>query len=150
MKIISGGQTGADRAGLDVAISLGLEYGGNLPKGRLTEEGPLDAKYSKMTELSSSSYPVRTKKNIVESDATLVFTMGKVGRGTALTIKTAKKCKKPCLHVDYMAQKDKDIEKEINRWLKENKPNVINIAGSRESAAKGIYKKVYETLVDIF
>lgn len=78
MKIISGAQTGADRAALDVAIALGLDYGGSLPKGRLTEEGPLDPKYDRMTELDSPSYPKRTLKNVLDSDATLLFTVGKI------------------------------------------------------------------------
>ena len=88
MKIISGAQTGADGAGIDAAIALGMEYGGAIPRGRLTEEGPLDPKYDQITELRSSSYPKCTLKNVLDSDATLLFTVGKISGGTALISKS--------------------------------------------------------------
>lgn len=83
-KIISGGQTGADRAGLDVAIELGIPHGGWIPKGRKTEEGPLPAKY-KLKEMRTTSYPKRTEKNILDSDGTVIFTFGKLTGGSELT-----------------------------------------------------------------
>ena len=72
-KIISGGQTGADRAALDAAISLGVGYGGSVPPGRKAEDGIVPLEYTQLTELSSGSYSARTEKNIVDSDATLIF-----------------------------------------------------------------------------
>src|ERR1700757_20437 len=65
-KIVSGGQTGADRAGLDFAIETGLEHGGFVPKGRKAEDGRIDDKYN-LVELSTDLYPARTKRNIEES-----------------------------------------------------------------------------------
>lgn len=147
MKIISGGQTGADIAGLDAAIALGIDYGGTLPKGRLTEEGPLDPKYDRMTELESSSYPKRTLKNVLDSDATLLFTVGKISGGTALTLRMAKENGKPYLHINLESQPEDKAVQVISSWLSKVKPEILNIAGSRESKAPGIYEKVFNVLI---
>jgi hypothetical protein len=74
LRIISGGQTGADRAGLDWAIAHGIPHGGYCPKGRLAEDGPIAAQYA-LSELGSKSYPVPTERNVMESDGTVIFTM---------------------------------------------------------------------------
>ena len=146
IKLISGGQTGADRAALDVAISLGLDYGGVLPKGRLTEEGPLDPKYDRMTEMKSGGYAARTEKNVKDSDGTIIFTMGKLTLGSALTVRKCKKHGKPYLHVDLEQwPKEKTIQV-VQKWIDRNKPRVINIAGSRESKAPRIYEDVFQVL----
>ncbi|MEW6088250.1 MAG: putative molybdenum carrier protein [bacterium] len=144
LKIISGGQTGADRAGLDVAIALGLEYGGSLPKGRMTEDGPLDLKYKSMTELDIDSYSMRTEKNVKDSDVTLIFVDGPAGEGTVFTIELCKKLNKPYLLINFTH--DKDYINMITGWIKTIKPGVLNIAGSRESGAPGIYDKTYRVL----
>ena len=94
LKIISGGQTGADRAGLDAARELGLDYGGAVPRGRLTEAGPLPAYYDRMEELETSSYPARTEKNVRDADITLIFTRGELSSGTALTLVLARRFRK--------------------------------------------------------
>jgi hypothetical protein len=73
-KVISGGQTGADRAGLDFAIETGLEHGGYVPRGRKAEDGRIDDRYN-LFELSTSSYPARTRRNIEESDGTVIFSL---------------------------------------------------------------------------
>jgi Circularly permutated YpsA SLOG family len=70
-KIISGGQSGADRAGLDLAIAIGLEHGGFVPRGRKAEDGRIADRYN-LVELSTSSYPARTRRNIEESDGTVI------------------------------------------------------------------------------
>src|SRR5271165_4401913 len=98
-KIISGGQTGADRAGLDFAIEKGLEHGGYVPKGRKAEDGRIDDRYN-LVELSTSSYPARTRKNIEESDGTVIFSLERLlSGGTKLTQDYANKVEKPMLHV---------------------------------------------------
>ena len=76
-KIISGRQTGADQAGLDAAIKHNIPHGGTIPKGRMTEDGVLPAKYN-LTEMTTKSYPKRTEKNVVDSDGTVIFTHGKL------------------------------------------------------------------------
>ena len=70
-KIISGGKTGADRAGLDFAIEKGLEHGGYVPRGRKAEDGRIDDRYN-LVELSTRSYPGRTRRNIEESGGTVI------------------------------------------------------------------------------
>lgn len=98
-KIISGGQTGADRAALDVAIKLGIPHGGWIPKGRRTENGILPDKYQ-LKEMPTASYPKRTERNILDSDGTLIFSRGALSRGSALTRRIAKKLDKPFMYVD--------------------------------------------------
>lgn len=99
-KIISGGQTGADIAGIDAAIETNFPYGGWLPKSRLTEKGSLSEKYSHFKTMTRGGYPARTKQNIIDSDATLIFTHGKLTGGSLLTKKAALKLKKPVLHIN--------------------------------------------------
>ena len=148
-KIISGGQTGADRAALDVAIELGLDYGGAVPKGRIAEDGPLDAKYKKMTELDTPDYDVRTEKNVTDADATLIFTYGVIGGGSALTIELVKKYKKPFLHINFSIVPEEESMPMIQEWLNRVHPAILNVAGSRESTSKGIYEKVYRVLKSV-
>ena len=89
-KIVSGGQTGADRAGLDFAIEVGLAHGGYVPKGRKAEDGRIDEKYA-IVELSGSSYPERTKRNVRESDGTVILSLNdKLSGGSALILTFAR------------------------------------------------------------
>lgn len=148
-KVISGGQTGADIAGIDSAIDLGIPYGGSIPKGRKIESGVLPDKYDKIVELKTTSYPVRTEKNIVDSDATLIFTYNKMGAGSALTIKLAKKHNRAYLHINLEKKSDSEAVKEVSEWLDKVRPAVLNVAGSRESSAIGIYQRVYNILKEV-
>ncbi len=149
MKIISGGQTGVDRAALDTAISLGFEYGGSIPKGRKAEDGPIDERYDKLTELDSDNYKVRTEKNVLDADATIVFTSGKPTGGTDYTLKCLKKHKKEYLLIDIKDKTDDEIIATIIHWLSLNKPGVLNIAGPRESKCPGIYRRVSSILKEV-
>jgi len=97
--IVSGGQTGADRAALDYAIQHGIPHGGWCPRGRLAEDGPL-AEIYRLRETPSRQYAERTRWNVRDSDATLVFTLSaETSGGTALTIELAQRQGKPCLHI---------------------------------------------------
>ncbi|HSR12366.1 MAG TPA: putative molybdenum carrier protein, partial [Thermodesulfobacteriota bacterium] len=95
-KIISGGQTGVDRAALDVALELGIPAGGWCPKGRRAEDGRIPDYYP-LQEASSPEYPVRTQLNVEDSDGTLILYRNSPAGGTALTIRLAKRLKKPHL-----------------------------------------------------
>jgi len=151
MKIISGGQTGADRAALNAAIELEMDYGGSIPKGKLAEDGPIDSeKYPHLTELEEGEYIVRTRKNVIDADATLAFTDGALRGGTKKTIEFAKEYKKQYLHVDLQKVSVEDAMVAITAWLNMIKPQILNVAGSRESSAPGIYSKVYEVLKGVF
>lgn len=132
-KIISGGQTGVDRAALDVALELGIPCGGWCPKGRLAEDGVIDARYP-LQETPSEEYAQRTEWNVRDADGTLILSWGIPTGGTAFTISCAKKLQKPCLVFD--------LQKKVNRqrfndWLNDNNICVLNIAGPRESHQPG-------------
>ena len=104
-KIVSGGQTGVDRAALDVALELGVACGGWCPKGRRAEDGTIAERYP-LTETSTRAYPERTRRNVLDSDGTLILARGRPTGGTALTIKIAAETGKPCFIVDLSAEAD--------------------------------------------
>lgn len=134
-KIVSGGQTGVDRAALDVALARGMKCGGWVPKGRRAEDGPIDALYP-VTETKSSAYDVRTRDNVRDSDATLILTRGEPTGGTKFTLETASSLAKPYHIVDL---KRTHSPLTALRWLEAKRPKVLNVAGPRESTAPGIY-----------
>lgn len=149
-KIISGGQTGADRAGLDVAIKNNIKHGGYCPKDRIAEDGTISKKYN-LTETDSKDVSQRTKKNIEDSDGTIVFVPKlplEVNDGTKLTIEYAELLLKPLLIVDLSSENV--TNEKFCYWLKENNISVLNVAGPRESNSKGLYnatsKKLNEML----
>lgn len=138
-KIISGAQTGADQGALDAAIKLGVPYGGWIPKGRLTEDGPLPDKYQ-LIEMFNKSYPARTEKNILESDGTLILSHTKLTGGSRLTEKLVNKHGKPCLHINLDGRLLKDAAAEAHTWVEGNDIEVLNVAGSRSSKDPLIYR----------
>jgi hypothetical protein len=144
-KIISGGQTGVDRAALDVALELGIPCGGWCPKGRKAEDGPLSERYP-LTETSSPFYAHRTRCNVSDSDGTLVLTRGQARGGTELTIKLAGRYRKPCLVVDLSTPPETSAAKQ---WVKAQRVRVLNVAGPRESEQPGIYAQAVEFLRQI-
>jgi Circularly permutated YpsA SLOG family len=144
-KIISGGQTGADRAGLDVAIELGIPHGGWIPKGRKTEDGTLPEKYH-LREMPTSSYPKRTEQNIVDSDGTIVFSYGPLSGGSALTARLSKKHGKPLLYIDLDKIDIESAAKDLRGWLSSHRIKRLNVAGSRASKSPDIYKSTFGIL----
>jgi len=133
-RIVSGGQTGVDRAALDVALEMGIPCGGWCPRGRRAEDGPLDPRYPLM-ETPSRQYAQRTAWNVRDSDATLVLTVGPLTGGTALTVASARKRRRPCLVVDLTSEYDVG---EVVSWLKAHAVRALNVAGPRESLQPGI------------
>ncbi len=148
-KIVSGGQTGADQAALDCAISVGMNYGGWLPPRRMTERGPLPELYV-MQVLESGGYPERTRKNVKDSHGTLIISHGKLTGGSALTARYAYLLKKPGLHIDLNLHPVQHQIKQIRTWLIENKVVVLNVAGPRESSDPKIYKDTLLLLKGVF
>ena len=134
-RIISGGQTGVDRAALDVAIEWGIPCGGWCPKGRRAEDGRIPAHYP-LQEASSKEYPLRTRLNVEDADGTLVLTSGNPTGGTALTLKLARQLHKPFLLVDLARDANPSL---LRPWIRENHIGVLNIAGPREGESSGIY-----------
>ncbi len=141
-KIISGGQTGVDRASLDIAIALHIPHGGWCPAGRMAEDGRITERY-RLAELASPEYADRTRKNVEDSDGTLILNREKLEGGTALTLVFANNLNKPVMLVDL----DNPPEpREIGSWLVSNKIKQCNVAGPRESKRRGIYRQAYRFL----
>lgn len=140
-KIISGGQTGADQAALDAAIELGIPHGGWIPKGRLTEDGPLPDKYT-LTEMPTKDYLKRTKKNVLDSDGTVIFSHGDLTGGSKRTADFATELCKPFLHVDLNKTLPSQSAEVIAAWIKGHDITVLNVAGSRASKDPQIYDRV--------
>ena len=136
-KIVSGGQTGVDRAALDAAMDFDIPVGGWCPKGRKAEDGPIDIKYP-LKETNSSDYEIRTMFNARDSHGTLILTKGTPTGGTALTIKWAKGFDKDYLVIDL--DDDYDLVS-VKGWLFANHITVLNIAGPRASKFPGIYNQ---------
>lgn len=134
-KIISGGQTGVDQAALDVAIELGIPHGGCCPRGRLSESGPIPAKYQ-LEECESENYAVRTEANVVLSDATLILTLGELDRGTEQTVELCKSHLKPVLVLNIAAPSG---ENQFGNWMRTHQIHRLNVAGPRESNRPGIH-----------
>jgi predicted Rossmann-fold nucleotide-binding protein len=147
IKIISGGQTGVDRAALDAAIACNYPYSGSIPKGRRAEDGVIDLKYRNLVELESSDYITRTEKNVKDADATLIINMGMLEGGTSQTYDFVLKYNKPCLIVNIDV--DSNPVQNILNWIKNVNPDVLNVAGPRESKYPGIYKKTFDILVEV-
>ena len=134
LKIVSGGQSGVDRAALDVAMEVGIPCGGWCPRGRVAEDGRIPERYP-LRETPSAGYAQRTEWNIRDADATLVLHRGPLCGGTALTVALARRLGKPSLTVDLAEAADRAA---IGSWLDERRVAVLNVAGPRESQAPGI------------
>lgn len=140
-KIVSGGQTGADRAALDVALERGIPHGGWIPRGRLTEDGPLPGRY-RLWETETRSYAGRTERNVLDSDGTLIVSRGRLNGGSALTRQLAKRHGRPWLHVDLAVLGGEEAARRVRVWLRENRIRVLNVAGPRASKDPGIQRAV--------
>lgn len=139
-RIISGGQTGADRAALDFAIKHRYPHGGWAPQGREAEDGRIPLKYQ-LTELPAGGYRQRTRRNVEDSDGTLIVNLGELDGGTLATKIFAKKAGKP----HYVAQVDDGATDEmaasVLAWLRAHHIKTLNVAGPRESKRPGIYQQ---------
>lgn len=145
-RIVSGGQTGADRGALDAAMALGLEHGGFCPRGRRAEDGIIPERY-RLTETGSREYAVRTEKNVVESDATVLFTRGPATGGSALTAALARQHHRPFLHLDLAQGDPEDAAAALRAWLDRHRPAVLNVAGSRASRCPELAGEVEQILL---
>ena len=148
-RIISGGQTGADRAALDFAIKMDLPHGGWVPKGRLAEDGPIPARYN-LKEMPTKNFPKRTERNVKKADGTLIVSHGKPTLGSDLTRKMAIKHNKPNLHIDLNETSIFEAAEQIIQWVMENRIEVLNIAGSKASKDPKIYRAVFELLETVY
>lgn len=136
-KVVSGGQTGVDRAALDAALELGIPCGGWCPKGRRAEDGRIPAAYP-LQETASADYSLRTEWNVRDSDGTLVLVESAPSGGTAFTIELARAYRRPLLVVDLSERPD---PARVGAWLACEAIAVLNVAGPRESNAPGIHDR---------
>jgi len=141
-KIISGAQSGCDRAALDVALELGIPHGGYCPRGRLAEDGPIPDRYQ-LTELASPDYPARTRANVEAADYTLVLTVGRLTGGTLLTVKLCGTRPHAVIDLD---RADAATVAMVREALAACRVRVLNVAGPRESRCPGIHDKAAEFL----
>jgi len=149
-KIVSGGQTGADRAGLDVAIRWGFPHGGWCPKGRKAEDGNIGGQYQ-LVETPSASYLQRTEWNVRDSDATVIFTISsQLSGGSKRTAEFATKHCKPWIHLARQAATYEDPTLILRRFVEENSVRELNIAGTRGSKEPQVWRFAYETLEAAF
>lgn len=139
-KLISGGQTGVDRGALDAALASGFPCGGWCPRGRRAEDGAIPDRYP-VTEMTSANYLARTRRNVAESDATLILANGPLGGGTRATATHARKIGRPCLIVDLDDAESAETALRIVEWIEQSGIDILNVAGPRESAHPGIEER---------
>lgn len=149
-KIVSGGQTGVDRAALDFALENDIEIGGWIPRNRWAEDGRIPDKYPNLRETESENSAERTELNVRDSDATLILSHGALVGGSNLTLELAKKHAKPHLHLDFNELSEAEAVKEARNWIAENSPLTLNIAGARHSEDSKIYERVKSFLHLLF
>ena len=139
LTIISGGQTGVDRAALDAALQVGLSMDGWCPRGRLAEDGPLPVHYP-LRETPSANYAQRTEWNVRDSDGTLILTYGRLLGGTALTLRLADQLGRPSLRINLAEPTQRrGAAQRIMTWVEEHSLSRLNIAGPRGSTDPGLY-----------
>jgi len=137
-RIVSGGQTGADRAALDFAREAGIPTGGWVPKGRLAEDGRIPERYAGMAETESADFAVRTARNVRDSDATLILSHGPLDGGSLFTWCEATRIGRPALHLDLEQLALPAAAGRLRTWLAEVHPATLNVAGPRASRDPGI------------
>lgn len=146
-KVISGGQTGVDRAALEVAIAVGIAHGGWCPLGRLAADGVVPSRYH-LKETSTSDYAQRTELNVLDSDATLVLYRRELTGGTRLTVQLARRHGKPLQLWDLEENIDEAVDT-IRAWLCQAHVTTLNVAGPRESHAPGIAEQSFAALLKV-
>lgn len=144
-RIISGGQSGVDRAALDVAIDLDIPHGGWVPKGRKAEDGVIPEKY-RMKESPDGGYAGRTERNVIDSDGTLIISRGRLSGGSALTREFAARHGRPWIHIDINTTNAFEAAKTIKIWAARRGIETLNVAGPRASQDPGIYRAAEQIL----
>ena len=135
-RIVSGGQSGVDRGALDAALALGFACGGWCPAGRLAEDGPIPGHYP-VVELAGGDYRARTRRNVQDSDGTLIIACGAPKGGTLETLRDCLRFGKAHLLVDASAVPASVAAGRALIFAQENAIRVLNVAGPRESGWNG-------------
>ena len=147
--IISGGQTGADQAALDVAIKFGIPHGGWIAKGRKNENGRLPDKYQ-LKEMPAGSRASHAEQNLLDSDGTLIVSHGNLTGGSELVRKLGMHHQRPWLHIDLSRMIAFKAARKLRLWIRSHEIEVLNVAGPRASKDPGIYRDTVEILETAF
>ena len=145
MKIVSGGQTGVDRAALDVALQHGIDSGGWCPAGRLDEFGRIPDPYP-VQELAAGGFTERTLQNVKDSDGTVIFYAGELGGGTEQTVRFCVELKQPYQLIDASITSAKDAGNSIADFIHNHNIEVLNVAGPRQSEWADGYDYAFRAL----
>ena len=145
-RIFSGGQTGADRAALDFAIRKGYVHGGFAPHGRVAEDGRIAWKYQLCELPEGEGYRQRTRRNVEESDGTLIVNIGALEGGTLATQEFAQKLGRPHLLVQLDSETLSEAAARALAWLDAHAIRTLNVAGPRESKRPGIWRQTAKLL----
>lgn len=148
-RIVSGGQTGADRGGLAAARALGIPHGGWCPRGRRAEDGLIPAEWD-LQETHSGDYAARTEQNVRDADAVLVLTHGPPQGGSQLTLELADRLGRPALHLDLAIWDELAAAGALRGWLALTPHGTLDVAGSRESSDPGLQTLTQSLLVRAF
>ncbi len=148
-RIVSGAQTGADRAALDAALEAGVPVGGWVPRGRLAEDGRVPDRYPNLQETPGDDYETRTRWNVRDADATLILSHGPLTGGSKLTRDIARSLEKPVRHVDLAVMTVAEAVAAVRAWLGMLEGETLNVAGPRASNDPDIYGKTWEIIAAV-
>jgi hypothetical protein len=144
-QVVSGGQTGVDRAALDAALERGIPCGGWCPAGRHADDGRIPDRYP-LQETVDMDHTVRTENNVRDSDGTLMFYRGSLQGGTAYAVLMARHLGRPVRAVNLDAEVDIPG---IARWIRENGIRVLHVGGQREAGSPGIYRSAHRLVGEL-
>jgi hypothetical protein len=150
-KIMSGGQTGADRGALEAALELKFPYGGWVPKGRLAEDGQVPAEYDQLTEHSNPDYKPRSWSNVRDSTGTVIICPAPMSPGSQLTLRYCQEQGKPVMVRDAakVISDPHTAARQVWDWIKLHKIETLNVAGTREKKCKGLQHAVAVLISDV-
>jgi hypothetical protein len=148
IKVVSGAQTGVDRAALDAALSVGVPAGGWVPEGRKAEDGILPAHYP-VQEMPGAGYRQRTRQNVIDSDATLIIYFDELSGGTQATLRDCLQHKKPYCIIDAREIDMSRAVQKILDFIQRHRIMVLNVAGPRASSHAQAYDYTYNVMAEL-
>ncbi len=148
MKIVSGGQTGADRGALEAALELRFDYGGWIPKGRKAEDGIVPLAFDRLQEHPSPEYQHRTYANVRDSDGTVIIARQPLAGGSKSTLRVVHEQEKPvCVfRASQAIHSPEGLVPMLRKWIAHHKIETLNVAGSRESRVPGLQVAVKQAI----